>query len=164
MNDVRKDELIRLAMQRELTPEEESRLESWLASHPETRAQWEEERALSRALQSLPDVPVSSNFTSRVLQAVDLEEARESRRERGKSWLRLFLPRWRWGVAAALLVSLGFHEFRTVRRAQFDKQLRIVSGDLAKLPGPEILEDFDAIARLQQVSVTSDEELLAAFK
>ena len=164
MNDMRKDELIRLGMHRELTPEEESRLEGWLAAHPEARAPWEGERALSRALRSLPDMPVSSNFTAGVLQAVELEEAREGRRARSKSRLHLLLPRWRWGVAAALLVSLGVYELRTVRRAQFDNQLRIVSSDLAKLPGPEILEDFDAIARLQEVSVTSDEELLAAFK
>ena len=164
MNDVRKDELIRLGMQRELTPEEESRLEAWLAAHPETRAQWEEERALSRALRSLPDVPVSSNFTARVWQAVDLGEARETRRAHSKSWRHLLLLRWRWGVAAALLISLGLFELRTAKRAQFDKQLRMVSSDLARLPGPEVLEDFDAIARLQEVSVTSDEELLAAFK
>ena len=50
MNDVRKDELIRLGMQRELTPEEESRLEGWLAAHPEDRAAWDDERALNRAL------------------------------------------------------------------------------------------------------------------
>jgi len=164
MNDVRKDELIRLGMQRELTPEEESRLEGWLAAHPEDRAAWDDERALNRALRTMPDVPVSSNFTSRVLQAVDLDEAREGRRARGKSRFQLLLPRWRWGVAVALLGSLGLFELRTVRQAQFDKQLRIVSGDVAKLPGPEVLEDFDAIARLQEVSVTSDDELLAAFK
>jgi anti-sigma factor RsiW len=164
MNDVRKEELIRIGMQRELTPEEESRLEAWLAAHPEARAQWEEERALSRALRSLPDVAVSSNFTARVWQAVDLEEAQEDRRARGKSWRHLLLPRWRWGVAAALLVSLGLFELRTVKQAQFNKQLRIVSRDVARLPSPEVLEDFDAIARLQEVSVTSDDELLAAFK
>lgn len=164
MNDVRKDELVRLSMQRELTVEEESRLEALFASHPEARAGWDEERALSRALQSLPDVPASSNFTARVLQALDLDEAQEGRRTRSRSWRRIFVRRLSWGVAAVLLALIGVQEYRTMKRAQFVNQLRSVSGNLAGLPGPEILEDFDAIAQLQQISATSDEELLAAFQ
>ena len=50
MNDVRKDELIRLSLQRELTAEEESWLEDHFTVQPGGRASWEEERALNRAL------------------------------------------------------------------------------------------------------------------
>ena len=90
MKEVRNDELVRLSLKAELTPEEESRLEAWLAAHPETRAAWDEDRALGRALQSLPDAPLASNFTARVLQAVDLEETRAERGRRApeQSWWR----------------------------------------------------------------------------
>ena len=79
MNDVRHEELMRLSWKRKLTPEEESRLEAWLAANPKARTEWNEDRALGRALHSLPDVPISSNFTARVLQAVELEERRGQR-------------------------------------------------------------------------------------
>src|SRR4051812_4743501 len=111
MNDVRKEELIRLSMQRELTAEEEASLERWLAAHPVARTQWEEERALSRAIHSLPDVPVSSNFSSRVLQALDLEQSGDERRAEGKNWFRSFLPRLSW-VTVALLTLFVLLEHR----------------------------------------------------
>ena len=163
MNDVRKDELIRLSLQRDLTPEEESRLEALLASTPDTRTQWEEERALSRALQSLPDVPVSSNFTSRVLQAVDAEEARDNRRSIIRPWFRSFLPRLSWAAVVVLLAFFGLQGFRGAKRAQAGKDISFVSADLAKLP-PEVLQDFDAIDQLRQASTGHDDELLIALQ
>ena len=46
-----------------------------LAAHPEAQADWEAEAGLNDALGRLPDVAVSSNFTARVLQAVEREIA-----------------------------------------------------------------------------------------
>ena len=47
-------------------------------SNPETPvpADLELEARLTRALARLPDAPVPSNFTARLMQAVDLEESR----------------------------------------------------------------------------------------
>ena len=161
MNDVRKEELIRLSMQRELTIEEESKLESWLATHPEARAQWEEERALSRAIQSLPDVPVSSNFTARVLQAVDADHAAETRKERSSPWFRFLLPRIGWAVAVTVLVAVGI---RSTIRPKPEDVLVNLPVDFAKLPTPDVLADFDAINQLRQASVTTDDRLLEALQ
>src|SRR6185503_7019948 len=147
MKDVRNDELIRLSMKPVLSPDDEACLEAFLATHPEARATWEEERALGRALQSLPDAPVSSNFTARVLQAVDLEEARAGRAK--PSWFPRGWPRLGWATVAALVAILGVQEWRNVQRAQLRAQLMkdvtLVSSDITKLPSVEVLRDFDAI-------------------
>lgn len=168
MNDVRHEELMRLSLKRKLTPEEESRLEAWLAANSKARAAWNEDRALGRALHSLPDVPVSSNFTARVLQAVELNERHEQRAAK-RSWLRVLWPRVAWGLAAGLLACAGIIEYRVIKGGQFAEAVKNVSGDLAALPAPEALEDFDAINHMRQaavhsVAVTSDDDLLKAFQ
>ena len=170
MNEVRIDELVRLSMRRELTPEERSRLEDYLAAHPEARNGWEEERALSRAVQSLPDVPVSSNFTSRVLQALDVDEAREgrSRQATGREWLRRLMPRLAWATVAVLLSVVAFQQVQTSQQENFAKDVSFAAADLARLPNPEILlQDFDAIQELGQISTVSagsDDELLRVLQ
>ena len=159
MKDVRNDELIRLSMKPVLTPDDEARLEAYLAAYPEVRAAWEEDRALGRALQSLPDVPVSSNFTARVLQAVDLEEARTERAKR--SWFPRGWPQLGWATVAALVAVLGVQEWRNIKRAQLMKDVTFVSSDITKLPSAEVLRDFDVI---QQLPPVSDDELLIALR
>ncbi len=63
------------------------------------------EARLTEALARIPDAPVPSNFTARVLAAVDLEASREMRsRAWTLSW-RLLWPRA--AVAAAILIFAG---------------------------------------------------------
>src|SRR6266487_1470270 len=84
---------------RELTSSEDAALRDWLAKHPEAQGDWENEAALNEALRRLPDAPLSNNFTSQVLHAVQREQAAESRRSRrGRLvwWRRLA---WRLGLA-----------------------------------------------------------------
>ncbi|HTD66157.1 MAG TPA: hypothetical protein VK846_06455 [Candidatus Limnocylindria bacterium] len=165
MKDVRNDELIRLSMKPELSPEEEARLEKILRGEPDAHAAWDEERALSRALQSLPDVPLSNNFTSRVMQEIDLEEARDQRmRHSHGGWFRGFWPRLSWGTAALVLGLVGMHEYSVSKRTQLANDVALVSKDAAKLPSAEVLQDFDAINQLRQVSMTSDDDLLIALQ
>ena len=183
MNDVRKDELIRLSLQRELTAEEESWLEKHFAAQPGGRASWEEERALNRALQTLPDVPVSSNFTARVLQAVEMDEARERiRHPRGNVWWRRILPRFALVPVTLLVAALGlyFHQqhvrneqTRLAEQARLEQRMHLaqelaklakISPELTELHDPEVLADFDAINRLRQASPSGDEDLLIALQ
>jgi len=162
MNDTPEDELMRLSLRAGLTPEEETRLEFLLTTHPEARAIWEADHALGRALQSLPDVPLSSNFTARVLQAVDLEAAQEARQARSRPWFRVLLPRLGGVTAALLLAFFGVQEYRAVKRLELAKDVSLM--EMAKLPGADVLQDFDAINQLQQIAATSDEELLKALQ
>ena len=61
-----------------------------LRSQPEIQADLEIESRLSEALADLPDTPVSSNFTARVLQAVERESIHP--RAIGWNWY------WTWRV------------------------------------------------------------------
>jgi hypothetical protein len=165
MNEVRNDELLRLSLKPALTPDDETRLELFFAAHPEERLAWEEERALGRALQSLPDVPISSNFTALVMQAVELEEAREERLQSNRHrWLHGFWPRLGWTAVAALFAVLGAQQYRTANRNRLAHDVAFVSQDVTKLPSAEVLQDFDAIDELRRLPSASDDELLMALR
>src|SRR6266478_5096189 len=101
-NDPLLNQLRERSWRRELNTDEEAALRGWLAKHPEAQADWESEVALNEALRRLPDAPLSSNFTSQVLQAVQREEAAESRRtRRGRFvWCRRLV--WRLGLACVI--------------------------------------------------------------
>jgi anti-sigma factor RsiW len=159
MKDVREDELFRLSMQPELSPEDESRLEAWLAAHPGARAAWEQDRALGRALQSLPNAPVSSNFTARVMQQLDLDESREERKSTG--W-RVLWPRLGWAAAALALTVFGVQQFRNVQRTQLAKDAALISKDIAQLP--DAFRDFDVVESLRQIPPASDDGILIALQ
>ena len=92
-NDPIYNHLRELSWRRKLTGAEEAELRAWLAAHPEAQADWEAEAGLNAALGRLPDVPVPSNFTARVLQAAEREAAAELRRP---GWKWRVWPRLRW--------------------------------------------------------------------
>src|SRR5258705_11906991 len=94
MTDSEYRSLREAAWRRALTPDEKAQLQSYLLLHTEAQQHWEQESALNQVLLNLPDVPVSSNFTARVLQAVELDEL-QSQREPSQAWLarlRSWLP------------------------------------------------------------------------
>jgi negative regulator of sigma E activity len=133
-------------------------------SNPETPvpADPELEARLTRALARLPDVPVSSNFTARLMQAVELEESRRSRRwSFGWNWHAL-LPRI--AVTAAVILFAGLtvrqHEL-TARRTTLARNVALVAG-AQPLPSVDALKNFDAIQRMSQPR--ADEELLALMQ
>ena len=106
----------------------------------------------------LPDAPVPSNFTARVMQAVELEESRARRRWHFNWNLRALLPRA--AVAATVVVcgTLALREYQLdARRAELAKSVALVTS--SQLPSVEALKNFDAIARMSQPH--ADEELLA---
>ena len=158
------EKLIEAGWRRVLTPEEEAALQLHLAASPEKQLDWEDEAGLTRALQNLPDAPLSSNFTARVLQAVEREE---QVRERTASfavipaWLRPWVPRLA-SVAVMLLIALIALNFY---QGQSDPAVDIVaiSTVAAALPEPEVLEDFETIQQLRTASEFSDDELVAVL-
>src|SRR5437867_12432322 len=79
MNESLYQELREISWRRKLTPEEETRLQGWLAAHGDKQAERELEQSLSEQLRHLSDAPLSSNFTSQVMHTLDAELARQDR-------------------------------------------------------------------------------------
>jgi hypothetical protein len=117
------------------------------------------QRQMRGLLARLPDAPVASNFTARVLQAIELEEKRRSRwRTMGWYW-RVFVPR---GAVAALLIGFAaftFHEHELVVQQQdLARNAALVASQ--QMPSMDALNNFDAIQRMSQTA-HPDDELLA---
>ncbi|HEU6448060.1 MAG TPA: hypothetical protein VFV23_06470 [Verrucomicrobiae bacterium] len=108
-------------------------------------------------LSRLPDAPVPSNFTSRVMQAIDLEESQVQRKS-FFNWRRL-LPRLAAATAAVVVCgSLAFREYQLdARRNELAQSVAMVTS--SQVPSVDALKNFDAIARMSQPH--ADEELLA---
>src|SRR6267378_564086 len=95
--------LLELSWRGKLSPSEDAELRAWLANHPGALPDWEAETALNAALRQLPEAPVASNFTARVLQGVERESTPGETKPKLLIW-RL-LPRLGF---AALVVTAGF--------------------------------------------------------
>jgi hypothetical protein len=117
---------------------------------------------LRRLLSRLPNAPVASNFTSRVLQAVELEESRASRSRAWRWNWHLFLPRA--AVAAVVVVAAGFAFQQYAMHNQCVAIGRSVAFVTQKpLPSVEALQNFDAIQRMSQPA-HADKDLLALLQ
>ena len=167
MNESTYQELLETSWRRKLTLDEERRLQAFLAAHPEARSRWVEEAAINDFLEHLPSAPLPSNFTARVLRAVEADKARKERSKpptfSWQMWVKRFVPQAA-GFALILVLGLtGFNQYRAYTQTQAAKGAAIIS-DLASVPGPEILRDFEAIQQLRRVPLFTDDELLAALQ
>jgi len=127
------------------------------------RPELELEARLTEVLTRLPNVPAPSNFSARVMAAIDLEEAR-SARSRGGPWhWRWLLPRLAVTAALLLLATWGLQQHQTrLHRAEMARSLSVVASAQV-VPNVEALKNFDAIQRMSQ-SGRADTELLAALQ
>lgn len=176
MNRVDQTELLLRAVTRKLTPEEQARFDQLIASDPAFREAWEEEKTLEQSLAALPDAPISSNFTSIVLQAAQRQEnTRTAAPARFFRWPRLSWTTRLAGMAAACLaLVLGIHQYQTHQRTEVAESLSAIS-DVTTVLTPEqddatqaaaLLQDFDAIASLSNMPAEPelDLELLVALQ
>ena len=148
---------------RKLTAAEQAELQTWLAAHPEAQAEWEMELRLNAALSRLPDVPVPSNFTARVMQAVEREEGR-TRTWSWWSWnWHVLVPRMAIATAVVMLAGLTFHQYsvRSQRIALVQSVALAIAGQ--PVPSQEALENFDPIRRMSRPQ-HADDELLALMQ
>lgn len=164
MNDREYNALRETARRRPLCDAEEAQLEALLADDPDKRRDWAEEQALNHALRALPDAPVSSNFTARVLQAVERERRAPVRRRPviltwlgGLNWVQ------RGAIAAAFVAAamLTWKLQRSAHHAELARNAATLT-TVTPVPSIEVLEDFDTILRLGTVPPGVDMELLAA--
>lgn len=164
MKTERYESLRQAAWRRPLTAQEQAEVRAWLALHPEARPDWAAEDALNAALRRLPDIPVPSNFTARVMQAVAAETAALERRDLGWAWLvrQRWLPRLAIGTAVAAAVLLSIHTHRIAARARLGASVVLLS-EAASLPAVDALADFDSIRTLG-ATPTADTELLTLLQ
>ena len=118
-----------------------------------------EQRRLRELLSRLPDAPVASNFTARVLQAIEAEEMRRSRWHLpGWNW-RVFFPRVTVTAATAGIVAVALYQYDiSAQRQKLAQSVVVVASQ--PMPSVEALKNFDAIQRMGQ-NARPDEDLLA---
>ena len=90
-------------------------------------------------------------------------ETRERSRQEGWNWSPArWLPRLAFGL---LIGAAGFFSFQQIHEVQHQKIARSVSvlSEVASVPGPDALRDFEAI-RVLDASPAADEELLRLFR
>ena len=154
-----------LLWRRKLSPAEAEELRARLAADPAAQEDWEAEVRLSEALDYLPDVPLPSNFTARVLQDVERQVGARPRPAlagwRAPQWWMRWLPRTALAAVALSASLIGVHSFWEHKRTQEYRQSVTTVSEVSSMPSPEILQNFDAI---RDLSVAPDEELLQAFR
>ena len=111
---------------------------------------------LRELLSRLPDAPVSSNFTARVMQAVEREEL-QAARTRGWRWnWHALLPR---AAVTAVMVAAAFYQHEiSNQRAAMAQSVALLAQ--SQPPSVDALQNFDAIQRMSQPA-HADEGLLA---
>jgi hypothetical protein len=131
-----------------------------LRTQPEVSADLEMEIRLSETLARISDVSVPSNFTARVMQTIELEEAKNARL-RSWNW-RSLVPRVAFAMMAIGFAGLALHRYELdTRHAALAKGVALVAA-AQPLPSVDALKNFDAIRRMSQPH--ADEELLALLQ
>ena len=121
---------------------------------------------LDSLLHKLPDKPVASNFTFRVLQTVAHEKP--STACRPNLWGEIFrhpmqfIPRILVGCLAFGLGVFGFQRYELATQANMASSVAAVA-QVSSLPSPDILQDFEAVRHLSQTP-PADQELLALLQ
>ena len=160
MNQSEFDNLLQTAIERDLTDGELARLQRWLAANPADQAEWE---ALDHLLATLPDTPVATNFTARVLDEV--RRAETAHPALGQAWWqRLLAPQFRpvqIAAAATLAMVIGGVGYQS-HLNQSRAEMAAAVASIAEFP-PGFLADFEAIGAVAQADAI-DEELWAALK
>lgn len=147
-----------ISWRRPLTEAEQAELRAWLLTHPEAQTEVEVDAALSAALVKLPNAPLPSNFTARVLQTIEREASRE-RVVVESPWWRMWLPRF-----AVALVVVGGGFFAWQNQASKQQELTNAARQVANtelFSDPSVLTDFEVIASLSPAESVADEGLLA---
>src|SRR5258708_7295862 len=88
------------------------------------------EARLTEALAKLPDAPVPSNFTARVMQAIDSDEARSQ--HKWKFNFHALLPRNAVATVVIVFASLAFHQH------EISSQRRAIAASVALVAGQPV--------------------------
>lgn len=168
MKPQRAEQLLDTAARRRLTASERAEWETWLGENASDRTSWEEEMRLNRVLGTLIKIPISSNFTSRVLAALDRELREEERsRAQWRRWLPWLRWRWQWAlgsVAVLLLAVVTIQHGQSLQERKDVVRSAEMLAEAGHLPSLEMLQDFDAIYALPGGPLPLVTELAAAVE
>lgn len=150
-----------ISWRRSLTAAEQAELQAWLVAHPDQQAEVEADLAINAALAEIADAPIPSNFTARVMQAIDADQAQSNRSKPNAkpAWWQAWLPR-----LAVACVVLGGGALIWQQHITQQKSLTHVAREVASaklLSDPNVLTHFDEIASLTPAAATPDEGLLS---
>lgn len=150
-------------LRRELSEEERTRLEA--SFQGETKSGCAEDLALNAILRRVPNLPVSSNFTHRVLESVS--QPSHAKRLATPIWRTFlggkWLPKPVWiSMLIVGAVLLGGHQYQRENRRQTAQSVAKIS-HVEELLSVDVLKDFEAINRFGRATAPVDEELFAAL-
>ena len=157
-------EFWKTGLRRKMSVGEKAEWQIHLADQPGALAQFEEEVSLNRALQQLPDVPVSSNFTALVMQAVEREHRRKARPVLWRLWADYIAFHWgrklAFGSALLLLGLLSYQQYQLSSRRALAMSLFSIE---SVLPVEGTVEDFRAAYGLRRVPASGPGEEMDLF-
>jgi len=157
--------LEKAGLRHKLTLDERAQIEAWLVAHPEQRFQLEDDISLNELLHRLSDKPVSTNFTTQVMLAIERESNPVSKRF--MLFNRWFSFRWMPRIAVVLLAlslgTLGYLRHQNTQRVEFAHNVAKVAHVTQELT-VDVLQNFDAIQRLGPTTMKLDEDLFAALR
>lgn len=154
--------LLEIGWRRALTDAEQTELRVWIAAHPEAATDIKLETALNSVLTKPSSVPLSSNFTARVIAAIEQDKAAQHRASsRPKThWWRIFVPRFAIATLVVVTITLGYRHNVTTHRMELTDAAKKIAESRA-LSDVAVIEDFETIRSLNPAEATVDENLLA---
>ena len=117
-----------------------------------------------RLVERLPDAPVPTNFTSRVMEAIEREAAAAERQHarRPHWWQRVLLPRLAFAAVVLAAGLFAYQRNAAIRHERVTAPMVAVSGTKDVL-SVEVLQNFDSIVELGP-RVQPDTELLSLLQ
>jgi hypothetical protein len=109
---------------------------------------------------------VPTNFTARVLNAIERESEGSRRETSGWTWRwRRLLPKAAVAAVVAAIGLISYERHEATQRAVLARNVATVAdvADVAAVPNPGLMQDFEAVRRLGQTP-PADEELLALLR
>jgi hypothetical protein len=160
MNSPELEQLIETARRRRLSAAEQSRLDTLLQGAPAAWPERDDELALTRLLAGLPDAPLASNFSARVMQAIDLAEAQAGRESTPRAvavgwWPHRWFGRLAWTTAALVVSGFSWMQYQGWQRSETARSIQVIT-EVATVPSVAVLKDFDAIQSFASVPPTMD--------
>ena len=162
MNNANFQNLQEAAWRRSPTAAEQSQAARHLAARPQALREWDDDIALTRCLNRLPQPAVSSNFTALVMQAARRAPAPRRWYESVLWFPSGWLARAAIGVAMVCLSLFSMREYQTLQTQSAANELAGVNR-LAELAPVEWLRDFQTINKMNRVKV-ADDDLLAVLQ